>query len=229
VHQTEPFCAVQQRITTICGIVTFGSVYFALWFRVFSLFYSNPVIKKESPLAVNWLSKATVVFLALMLVTNSIIFLSAPPYKTTQEGCLKLQSHDGNAVKWGLLVTSTVLFQATLLCLFVHPLCLHRKQMLHHGFDAKSVMPVIRRAFVTAAVCILSDTANAVFAIANMQSLNYIRHTAYGCNMFINMVALICSFADWRRRLFPFLKPSGRLSRFRSNGTRTTNVYSISP
>ncbi|CAK8682766.1 uncharacterized protein LOC143470602 [Clavelina lepadiformis] len=203
--QEEPYCVINHRITTISAIIILTCVYFALWFRVYSIFYRHPVIKRGSSRSVRIISKLTVIILGVMFVVNSVTFLTSPPYITEEVGCVKLPDPGHTVVKWGLLVTSTVVFQVTLLGLFVYPLIMHRRNTLHHGFDSKLVMPAIKRAFVTASICIVSDVLNSIYAIANNESLTYIRHTVYGCNLAINLIALICSNADWKQRLFPFV------------------------
>ena len=183
--------------------ISFSAAFFALWFRIYIVFYKHPLIKQSLNKWVLILSKAAVVFLAVMVGVNLGNFLSAPAYTTCTYGCLRVKDDTHSAVKWGTLIASSVLSQATLLFLFVYPLILHRKNMLNSGFQSSTVMPIIKRAFVTAICCTISNIAIGLYGIAIDEKFTYIRHIVYGINFVISLIALICLSVDWKERLFP--------------------------
>ncbi|XP_002129542.2 uncharacterized protein LOC100182447 [Ciona intestinalis] len=221
----EPACSIGQRITISCGVIVLGCVYFGLWFRIYTIFYHEQIIKKNLHIVVRAIGKISFVFFVVMLVTNTIVFMWAPAYETTSAGCLKVEQKDSSTLKWSLLVSSTVLFQATLLFMFIYPLWLHRKDSLVQGFDSKRTIPIIKRVLVTSIICILSDGCNAIFALTNKNSYWYIRHLVYGLNILVNLLAFIFSFVDWKKTLFPIF---GRRSWPNSNRQATRTQTQIS-
>ena len=210
----EPFCAFYHRFSTALAGISFGAAFFALWFRVYVVFYHHPLIKSSLNKCVRYLSKAAVVFLAIMIGVNLANFLSAPPYKTCSLGCLRVRDESQQALKWGMLIASAVLFQATLLFLFVFPLFMHRKKMITSGFQSTVVMPIVKRAFITALFCTLSNVIIGLYGIISNERFTYIRHIVYGINFIVSLVALICFSADWKERLCPcYLKDDNSRTR----------------
>ena len=201
--------------------VSFTAAFFALWFRVFIIFYRHPLIKASLSKFVIVMSKAVVLFLVVMVGVNLFNFLTAPAYVTCPFGCMRVKDETQSALKWGMLVASVVLFQATLLFLFVYPLIMHRKNMINSGFQSKLVLPIIKRAFVTAIFCIISNIVIGFYGIASEEKFTYIRHIVYGINFVISLVALLCFSADWKERLFPCY-----LVHMQRNATRSPTLRS---
>ena len=230
----EPFCVFYHRFTTIMAGISFSCACFALWFRVYAIFYRHPIVRASIGRKVRFLSKSAVVYFFLMASVNLAAFLSAPPYETVSIGCRRRRSGSHSAIKWGLLVTSLVLFQATLFFLLVYPLVRHRKKTINLGNESTKVMPIIKRAFFTALVCVLSNTFTGLFGIVSKETFTYMRHLVYGANFIITLFALICFSVDWKERLFPCYlnyvleKYPHRQTRITGRNRSLNNVNSIS-
>ncbi|XP_076824764.1 uncharacterized protein LOC143470483 [Clavelina lepadiformis] len=222
----SPYCMHYHRTKIVCTAVGLFSVYFALWYRVYTVFYLNPLLRSTTSKPARVLNRLTLVFLFFMTIVNMTVFLVSPLYQTTPVGCLKVQSKKGASVKWGLLVSTTITFQLLLLYSLIYPLNVHRKKMHDRGLEGKTTFPLIKRAAITAGVVILSDTLNAVYALVNKQDIVYIRHIVYGTNMLINLLALLFSFTDWRERIFPWKTASDaderQITSFSSKSSRPT-------
>lgn len=221
----EPFCLFYHRFSTTMAGVSFGCSCFALWFRVYAIFYRHPFIRSTMSWKVRFLSKSAVVYLLLAVVVNLFAFLSAPPYETDPVGCRRTRSSSHTAIKWGLLISTFALFQVTLFFLLVYPLVRHRKQTLSLGNESTNIIPIIKRGFFTALVCVLSNAFTALFGIVSKETFTYMRHLVYGTNFVICLIALICFSADWRERLSPCYLNHVLKNRIRN---RSTNQYRIS-
>ncbi|CAK8682773.1 unnamed protein product [Clavelina lepadiformis] len=203
VPQVQPFCAVYQRIKIVSFGMTFASVYFALWFRVYTAFYSNSILKKITSRVPKIINGLTLAFLALIVVSNFVLFFTTATYATTPKGCSPVQNKENNKIKWAVLVLCTTAFQVMLLYSFIYPLRVQQQKRLARGFDPKSTMPILKRAAITAVVCVLSDILNSVFAILYKNPTVYINHIVFSCNLLINLVAVVLSAANWREKIVP--------------------------
>ena len=201
--EVERYCEFYHRFSTTMAGILFGSAYFAIWFRVYVIFYRQPIIRNLLKKPVTILSKLAVVFIFIMIVLNLGMFLSAPAYKTTPLGCLRVSNEGRSALKWSTLATCTAICQITLLFLFVYPLLLHQRKMLGQGFQSNKVMPIIKRAVIITIVIIMSNLFIAIYGIVVNEKYTYIRHLVYGINFIITLIALVCFNADWKDRFFP--------------------------
>ena len=203
---TSSFCEIYHRIKILSFALTVFCVYFALWFRVFTVFYRNKVMKKNMSKVLQYVNISAFPFLLLMVASNLVSFLSAPPYTSVGCGCRAVQSQENNAIKWAILVICTTAFQAILLFSFIHPLRLHRKKMLTRGVDHSPIMSIVKRAAVVAVICVVSDLLNFAFAAIYKGPTVYPNHIAFSCNLMINVIGTVVSFANWREKLLPFRK-----------------------
>ena len=198
------FCNVYDRIKTICYAGAIFCAYFALWYRIHSVFYSNSVMKQSISKLLQFIDIITIILLILMVGVNLFVFLSAPAYFNMPCACRDVQSNENNLVKWTILVACTTAFQFTLLFTFIYPLHLHRKKMLNCQIDQRSIIiPVVKRALAVAGVCVASDWLNFTFAIAYEEETVYVHHIVHGCNLIVNIMGVFLSFANWREKLFP--------------------------
>ena len=164
----------------------------------------------------------TLVFEFLMVGSNLFLFLSAPAYTNMPCACQAVQAKENNLVKWAVLVACTTAFQFTLLFTFIYPLHLHRKKMLNCQTDQRSIIPVVKRASVVAGVCVVSDLLNSGFAIAYKGETVYINHIVFSCNLIVNLMGVIFTFANWREKLLPCRKKKDH----KETSTKTTDSHS---
>ncbi|CAK8691022.1 unnamed protein product [Clavelina lepadiformis] len=139
-----------------------------------------------------------------LIVPPSEIF--CPVYHTEATGCTPSPNNESSDGKWYALLTMTMCFQILLLVSILMPLHMHKRRMLHQGYNSDAMLPVIKRAAITASVCIVSDIANLVFSTTYYNKTVYINHMVYSGNLMINYVALICSAANWKEKVMPCLQ-----------------------
>ena len=189
-------------------IVVFGlsaiCVYGALWFRIYTVFYKEAKTKKNTSKLLKYINFSAMPLLFLLVIANLVSLLITPPYISVGCGCTQLQSEEENLFNWALVAGCSVLLQLILLFSFSYPLYLHRKKMLSRGFDHKSVIPIVKRAAIVAAICILTDLLSFLFATLYHGPTLHLHHTVYGCDLLVNLAGTIFVFADWREKLFPF-------------------------
>ena len=161
-------------------------------------------MKKNVSKVLLFVNVSALPFLFLMIISNLFLFLSAPAYTSAGCGCKPEQSTESNTIKWIVLFSCTTAFQAILLFSFVYPLCMHRKKMLDDGVDHKFILSVVKRAAIVAGFCIACDLLNSVFAIVYSGQTVYVNNIVFSSTLIVNVVGVIASFADWRKKLFPF-------------------------
>ncbi|XP_076825415.1 uncharacterized protein LOC143470991 [Clavelina lepadiformis] len=201
----EPFCAIYLRILFVFYVLALAAVYIALWLRVYWSFYSNKVLTKvvnKVAKVVNW---TTLAFLCVLVISNLTIFLITSPYVTTPKGCNAMNSNsETDKIKWIFLAASTTTFQVLLLYTFIYPLCVQRRKRLERGFDTKSTMLVVKRAAITAAVCVLSDIFSSIFAIHYDDPTVDVYHMLFSFNLLVNLCGVIFSTVDWKSKIVPW-------------------------
>jgi len=123
------FCTIYHHIKIVAYAMTVFSAYFALWYRVFRLFYRNKILMKRVSKVLQVINVLAFFLLFLMVISNLILFLSAPTYVSAGCGCQSLQNQEDDWIKWAVLFACTTAFQTVLLFLFIYPLYMHRKIM----------------------------------------------------------------------------------------------------
>ena len=71
----------------------------------------------------------------------------------------------------------------------------------------KQLTSLVKRSIVTTGLCVLADLTAFILAMCLDEDLPSIyTNFVYDANLIFNVVFVIGSFADWRRRLGPFCK-----------------------
>ena len=210
------FCHNYYYVKVLSYASAMFCIYFALWYRVFAVFYRNKFMRKSIKKYLQYINVAAMPLLSVTVISNVAVFLSSPGYELAGCACNSIENVDDNPVnstiKRIFLVLSTLGFQIVLLFSFIHPLHLHRKKMLQTGMDYKSAVPLVKRAAIVGVVCILSDLIDFGFAVFFQSPTLYTYDIVVRCNVVVNLVATIMAFANWREKLFPFnkkLHPNG--------------------
>ena len=200
---THLFCNIYERIKTTSYAVAVFCAYFALWYRIHSVFYKHSIMKQSISKPLKVLNHMTIILALMMVGINLFIFLSDPPYSSMACACRSVHSNENNLVKWAVLVACTTAFQFALLFTFIYPLHLHRKKMLKHQTHQKSTIHIVKRSSVVAGVCVVSDWLTAGFAIAYKGETVYINHIVYSCNLIVNLMGVVYTFTNWREKVLP--------------------------
>ncbi|XP_039249497.2 uncharacterized protein LOC120327145 [Styela clava] len=203
---TEVNCEVSLKVNLGLGGCCLSSVYLMLWRRQRFLYAHKSMMSLASPI-VNILSWLTLVFLLLTVVVNFVFFVVLPiEYQETEDYKCEFGKNNLATIKWAVLAASSVTFQSILLGLFMYPLCAHEKKMKDANINrpVTSLRALLKRVLVTAIICIVSDVIVAAVASLIKRPTGEIKSLAYTFDIAINLVCIICSFSNWRQRLFPF-------------------------
>ena len=112
-----------------------------------------------------------------------------------------------------LLFTISFVFQFSLLGLLIYPLIKHYRVCCRSEASKvkthRNIKKTIVRLSVCTTVCVISDgIASYLLVFVNDGSSPvFFWANIYTVNLLCNIVAVICSFADWKQRLFPCFKP----------------------
>ena len=203
----DTLCSIHSRVRNVTFAIALFFVYFALWFRIFDVFYKDQVVKKSLSKfvqIVNFSSMPFMIVAGFALLTKA---LSRSPDKTGNCGCTSARDKPTYIKDWIGIIACTISFQFALLFGFVYPLYLHRKNMLKINCNLKYIIPIIQRVAIASCVCIVSDLINFIFSAVYKAPNNYFRHMFHIGNLMVNLFATTMSFANWREKLYPFGKP----------------------
>ena len=206
----DPFCNIQSNIKNVSFGLTIFLAYFVLWFRIYTVFYSNEIMKNDLSKIVLF---GNLSIMPLLLVADVIIvtLFSIEPKSTYAGcGCKPLLSRETYVTHWFGVVASTTVFQIILLVCFLYPLYLHQKKTfnIRNSFDFTTVIPVIKRTAIAAGAWIISSVFNLIFAVVYSGTTAYWEHLVYSINLLVTLNATLLSFSNWRVKLFPFRKTS---------------------
>ena len=182
--------------------------YFVLYFRSHIALYRNTMIKESMSkcwLCLNKLGTSlfllcTIPYVVVYYVTVSFVF------ETTNCGCKVVAQNKPNLSAYFAIITSMLLFRIFFMILFIYPLYRHNKKMCGRGIERQNfVMPAIKRAVVAGGVVVTADfVAWLIIGLNFSSTTTYVDLTLFTCNLFINLIATLSSFTNWREKLFPF-------------------------
>ncbi|XP_076823930.1 uncharacterized protein LOC143469990 [Clavelina lepadiformis] len=205
VSQQEPFCEIFNMMKAVLYSISLFLNYFTLWFRVHSLIYSQPILKKKIAKPVLYINYFTIILLVVVAPMTCVVFNLAPKLRTIPSvGCMSSGRNEHYRTAFISLVVCTFTFQVSLLFCFIYPLHLHKHRMNGHGIDVVSIRRVIKRAVVTAAVCVVTDIATLIFVLMYRNPTTYIIIIVYNFDVIVNTIAVISSSADWKDKFFPW-------------------------
>ncbi|CAK8688690.1 unnamed protein product [Clavelina lepadiformis] len=191
----------------ICAVIT--CLYLVLWLRQ-RKFYRTPAMLHLSNKIIRFFSRSVIIIMAIASVLTISLYVATRGYQSSGRGCIVQWSSIRTKVRElpGLLqFIFTTLFQVILLGLFIYPLQKHRvamKSVVSSGPNKE--IDVIKRITIATLVAMITDGVAgliALFAFAN--SFEVLDHLVYDVDMLVNLLAIICSFADWRTQMAPFL------------------------
>ena len=199
------YCDCYRQLKILYTTCNHFTVYFILWYRVYKLFYRNPVLNQSTSRFTRWCAHLTIPWVFAMALTIAIVFFSSNTYVKSEKffGCERTNTIEKESLRWSMFLIATVSCQMLILFILVHPLYLHKKNLLDQGIETKKVIPLIKRAVLMAIICIVTDTAQTMFSIVYQNRNIFVRHVIYGTNIWINFLAVIFSFSDWKLRMFP--------------------------
>uniref|UniRef100_H2YVS4 G-protein coupled receptors family 1 profile domain-containing protein n=1 Tax=Ciona savignyi TaxID=51511 RepID=H2YVS4_CIOSA len=201
-RQYEPYCTIYEKTKVTCFGLSLMCIYSVFWLRMLKAFYLKSAVRGNIGRPLRLISQVTFALLVAMTVIDTGIFLSAPPYRTTALGCEK-SGLPSSIAKWIALITTTSLCQGCLLFYFIYPLHLHRKRMISHGINSKSVLPLIKRLVVTMTICVAANIVGYTFIALYKSQTVYVTNIVLGSNLLLHLALLLHSFQNWKNRLFP--------------------------
>ena len=202
----DPFCDIQFGIKTITFGMTAVFSYFVLWFRVFTTFYRNDVVKQDLSKALQIVNMSIMPLFLITIVTMVILIIIEPRTIYAGCGCKPLLTREDLLIQWVGVIASSIVSQTVLLFCFVYPLCLNSKKLVNSGLDHKFIHSIIQRATIAAVFWVVSDLVNFVLGGFYIGPFIYYQYFAYTVNLLITLTVTILSFASWQDKFFPFYK-----------------------
>ena len=196
-------CTMYLKTHIVLYALAIAAIYVFLWTRQRFL-YNNPQMVGYNLRFARLLSWLVIIIMVLCELATVVIFMVTRHYVLAHNQC-ELAAIDViyHKLPWIFLATVSVTFQIILMFLFVYPLLFHRAQskecLKRSTRNQNSFMPLVRRIALMAGICIFSDIiALAVTILKNIRLSNYI----YDLNLLTDLICIICSFTDWRKRIF---------------------------
>lgn len=203
-HDNDFGCYFSAAYEFVAYLLCVTAIYSVLWLRQ-RIFYRDPRLQNLSSKFVRLLSWLMIIFLVSTAIGAIILFLISSTQEGSPIGCLTIPTDVDPKYRF-LPIVLVVLYQALLLGLFIYPLIKHQQSInaLNTSTERRNPMiTLIKRATVTSVACILTDTASGLLLLV-LKSGDPLGKLFYDVNLVINVICLIFSFPDWRKRLMPW-------------------------
>jgi len=208
-------CRIYQHELAEVYHVALTCLYILLWVRQLKL-YRHPVLKNLSSPLLRFVSYSVILGIIGSSVASISSYVVTFTLIASPVGCVyDLSFPDGppSSLPGMLLFIIAVVFQTSLLGLVVYPLikqynirfcCSSNEAENKH----ENVRYTIIRLSICTAICVISDGISSALLIFVHDGVSPISLWAniYTVNLLLNIVAVVCSFADWKERLFPCVK-----------------------
>lgn len=240
----DPICDYLAKAMIASTAVSLHCCHVFLWLRQLT-FYSNPVLKSLRSRKLKALSYSAYAIMPITLAASLVLFMIWRDYESVEGVCLPSTVNLSTYVPFGVLVASTVTIQIMLSSLFLYPLLTHRRK--RKVYDTKKskprkdstgstsssaggtkrkrakrdkLMDCIRRVFYGATIGITTDVIGGILSIFIPNYIPMFAYSVlYNLNVWLNVLCLIYTYANWRQMIFPWCctsKPSRKFQDARS-------------
>ncbi|XP_039252429.2 uncharacterized protein LOC120329716 [Styela clava] len=205
-NNTDLGCDLSIKFKLAAYALSLMAVYLVLWLRQ-RTFYQHPRLKHLSSKLVRVISWTMCILIVTGTVSTAILFFSVGRYVGVPDGCVVKKS-EVTSIRWIILIGCTTFFQICLLTLFVYPLVKHNMSVRSGSTCGNNknnpIIPLIRRATITSAICVTTDIAFALIILILNREIVTMSTFIYDVNIVINTMLIIFSFPDWKIRLMPW-------------------------
>ena len=211
-------CRIYQHELAEVYHLALTSLYLLLWTRQLKLYRHRALKHLGSPL-LRFVSYAVILGILGSSIASVTSYLTTFTLIASPNGCIYdlsfLYTADSppSSLPGILLFAIAVVFQFSLLGLMVYPLVKQYKVHLcgQDSFADKkhqNVRKTIVRLTICTTVCVISDGISSYLLVFVHDGVTPIMFWAniYTVNLLFNIIAVVCSFADWRKRLIPCYK-----------------------
>ena len=194
----EP-CKWVRHVKGVFQCATLTCLYLVLWLRQ-RHFYQLPALHHLSGRVVRFCSYAVIFFMVAANIVTITLYVATRTYMTSSRGCRIKWSIGWNKLPGLLLFIFTTSFQLILLGLLIYPLYRHKSISTVAG--NRRQVALFKRLTIATSVAMVTTGVVSILAITAL-SKNYgaLRQVAYGLDMSVTMLSVVCSFQDWRSRL----------------------------
>lgn len=200
-------CEILLDILNAFYLIAVASTYGFLWYRQRTI-YALPMIREITGIVANILSWILILIMFGSYLTLFCVFSIPSIYTWNEEGCILKLNQSKNDMKarasrYYIITGVMIIWQITLVSLFVYPMVLIRRSQLSirsrrkNTSVKKGVKRVITRSVISAAIAALTDMTTVT--VAAFIPLNYpvfIATSLYDLSLQINIFCIIATFGD---------------------------------
>ncbi|XP_076813931.1 uncharacterized protein LOC143460344 [Clavelina lepadiformis] len=205
-QSSSTICDPIRKSKGVLLCVSFSSLYLVLWIRQ-RMLYRTPTMLHLSNKIIQFFSSSVVALVVMSGVFTLLLYMFTRGYQSTVSGCDLQWSSIWIGLPSLLLAIFTLLFQVMLLGLLIYPLYKHRvamKSVVSNCLNKE--IEVIKRVTLATFVAAVTDGIVGLINLGIFGLLSGIGYQLiYDVDILVNLLAVICSFADWRTRMAPFL------------------------
>jgi len=190
----------------------FGNImlYTMVWARQ-RKFYVDPLLKQSTSAIARTCSSTLIVGIDLSLVAIAVAFKDGFCVIATKKGCITVWDQSRPVIHVCTTVFMSLCFssQSILLFLLMHPIVTITRQgfCLRFRKTDKDFHELYRRLCLCSGVCLLTSFSMALAVLLDaMRVVCSYWVNLIGLDLLVNNIAVICTFRDWKKRLFPMLQ-----------------------
>ncbi|XP_078494180.1 uncharacterized protein LOC144749660 [Ciona intestinalis] len=209
-------CNVYRIAATWFYNLGLAAVFLLLWLRI-RVFYSHKIMRSLQSRMVITLNYVILFVVVVAALQQGGIFTFISDARYTKN-IMCAYSYVGKEVLPSIvfLTISSAVCVVTLGGLLVYPMWRHRDILSNRS--AQSVRSMSRRVIVTTLLCI-STYILAPLVVTMLRHRNIVMgYFIYSIMLLANIIIVICSFTNWKSRIFPICKPPADDAREHSSG-----------
>lgn len=197
-------CEVVKKSEFLMYAIAIASVFAVLWLRQ-RVFYDSKALRSiTSPFLRNF-SFSIVIVMILGVVVGVLLIFTTRTYVSSAAGCIICDNIGWIHIPEAFMLSCTGYFQITLFLLFAYPIERHRRDMKNSRIDSTKLVELINRARLMTLVSVIADAAVAIISYSLYCQVNSILiQGLYELLVLIYVLCVICSYPNWKFRLYPF-------------------------
>ncbi|XP_076813925.1 uncharacterized protein LOC143460340 [Clavelina lepadiformis] len=231
-QSSSTICDPIRKCKAVLQWTVITCLHVVLWLRQ-RVFYKMPALFHLSNAVIRLISKTVVLIMAVANVFSMLLYVATRQYQNSGRGCQLSWTSIWTKLPCIVQFIFTTLFQVILLGLLVYPLYKHwmaTKRVVSNSLNKE--VELIKRVTIATLVTMVLDIAAGLLVLHTFdQAYEILYDLVYDIDLLINLLAVICTLADRRTRMAPFLVRQSKIvetTRRKYDNSQRSRVMSLS-
>lgn len=206
---SDLLCEMVKKSEFLVYAIAIASVFSVLWLRQ-RVFYDSKALRSITSPFLRRFSFSIIIVMTFGVVIGVMLIFTTRRYVSSAAGCVIYNNIAWIHLPEAFMLSCTGYFQITLFLLFAYPIARHRRDMKNSRIDSTKLLQLITRARAMTFISVVADAAVAAISYSLYCQVNSILiQGLYELLVLTYLLCVICSYPDWKFRLYPFSTLAG--------------------